>query len=146
MRTAMMSSGRRCSVVGLLLVAVAVVPTGVHAERPDIVWMAGGHGGPVTSLAISADGGTLLSSSGDATAKLWRLNDNSLRFTLQGHTRGVTSVALSPDGTTAATGSADQRIRLWKVSDGTLIRTLDVPNVVSSGADPQKLDMMSLWR
>jgi WD40 repeat protein len=68
----------------LLLVFVALMALPALAERPDIVWMAGGHG--VNSVAFSPDGSMIASGGGDKTIKLWRVSDGALLRTLEGHT------------------------------------------------------------
>ena len=64
----------------LLLVFVALMALPALAERPDIVWMAGGHAGSVHSVAFSPDGSMI--ASGGGTIKLWRVSDGALLRTL----------------------------------------------------------------
>ena len=108
-----------------LILSAALLPLTANAQgRPDIVWIAGGHGWEVRSVAFSPDGQMLASGSGDDTIKLWNVADGSLIRTLTGHGFGVRSVAFSPDSQMLASGSGDRTIKLWNVADGTLIRTL----------------------
>ena len=55
-------------------------------------------------MALSGDGKTLVSGSGDKTVKVWDVGTGQERATFKGHTAQVTSVALSGDGQTLATG------------------------------------------
>lgn len=71
-----------------------------------------GHGGPVRSLAVSADGGTLLSGSFDSSAILWDLRRNAARQVLRFHDSAVNAVTLLADGR-AVTSGEDGRIALW---------------------------------
>ena len=79
-----------------------------------------GHVSWVRSVAISPDGQTLASGSGDKTVKLWSLSNGEVRHTLRGHSAWVRSVAISPDGQTLASCSNDQTIRLWHLETGKL--------------------------
>jgi hypothetical protein len=83
-----------------------------------------GHEDSVSSVAISADGQTLVSGSEDMTIKLWNLKTGDLLRTLTGHEGDVSSVAISPDGQTLASGGEDNTIKLWNLKTGDLLRTL----------------------
>jgi len=83
-----------------------------------------GHETWVNAIALSADGKTLASGSGDMLVKLWDVETGKSFATFSGHGRGVSSVAFSPDGKTLATGSWDKTAKLWNVSTGAEIRTL----------------------
>ena len=76
---------------------------------------------PVNGAALSPDGHTLASASGDDTVRLWNLTDPAhpapLGPPLTGHTQAVLSVAFSPDGHTLASGSHDHTVRLWNLTD-----------------------------
>jgi WD40 repeat protein len=52
----------------------------------------------VLSIAISPDGRSLASGSGDKTIRLWDLASGKELRRLKGHTDGVRSVAFAPDG------------------------------------------------
>jgi hypothetical protein len=80
-----------------------------------------GHSGPVTSVAVSADGARIVTGSWDNTARLWEPGSGAGPSArdwrevgqLKGHTRWVTSVAVSPDGARIVTGSDDYTARVW---------------------------------
>ncbi len=70
----------------------------------------------VYSVAISPDGQTLVSGSGDKTIKIWNLTTGYLIGTLSGHSDSVNSVAISSNGQTLVSGSGDKTIKIWRLS------------------------------
>src|SRR5439155_12390194 len=117
----------------LSLVAVSLGPLASWAERPDIVWMRGGHYFSVTAVAYTPDGSMVASGGDDGTIKLWRVVDGMLLRTLAGHqappafyrkTAAIQSLAFSPDGTTLASAGNDNAVKVWRVADGSVIHTL----------------------
>jgi WD40 repeat protein len=80
-----------------------------------------GHQAPVYSVAFAPDGKSILTGSGDNTAKLWSLNGRLLQ-TFSGHQSSVSSVAFTPDGKSILTGSWDKTAKLWSL-DGRLLQT-----------------------
>ncbi len=83
-----------------------------------------GHTNIVWSVALSPDGQTLVSSSGDETIKIWNLRTGALLNTLTGDAGMVLSVAVSPDGQTIVSSSWDKTIKIWNLHTGALLRTL----------------------
>jgi len=71
-----------------------------------------GHGGPVRSIAISADGKNVLSGSFDTAAIRWSLASGSAEQVLRFHADAVNAVAFLRDGRMATAG-ADAKIALW---------------------------------
>src|SRR6185295_3783246 len=71
-----------------------------------------GHGGPVRSIAISADGRNVLSGSFDTAAIRWSLASGSAEQVLRFHADAVNAVAFLKDGRMATAG-ADAKIALW---------------------------------
>ncbi len=76
------------------------------------------HRAPVTHLAISPDGRTLLTSSFDKTAWLWDTTTGKPIGAPLEHKGTVDAIAFSPDGKTVLTGSDDKTARLWDASMG----------------------------
>jgi WD40 repeat protein len=116
------SAHRHSGLVGLLLWAAAAI--GVAQERPDIVWMQGGHAFAVHSVAFSPDGGLIASAAAEGTVKLWRAADGALLRTLTGHDGDVNGVAFSPNGSYVASVGSDGTVRVWRTQDGRLLHTL----------------------
>ncbi len=93
-------------------------------ENASVAHTLTGHSANVVSLAISPDGQTLFSGSGDKTIKIWQLSSGQELRTLTGHHSGVTALAISPDGQTLVSGSADSTIKIWQLSTGQELHTL----------------------
>ncbi|MCX5746853.1 MAG: hypothetical protein NT062_30650, partial [Proteobacteria bacterium] len=84
----------------------------------SIVRIPEAHSKSITSVAFSPDNTTLVTSSGDSTARLWEVTGTP-RATLVGHIGGLWSAAFSPDGELLATASSDGTARLWTATTGT---------------------------
>ena len=59
-------------------------------------------------------GNFLLSTSKDATIKVWDIREGHLMYTLQGHVGPVNAATFSADGRFWATGGSDQLVMVWK--------------------------------
>jgi cytochrome c len=92
----------------LLCAAIAVLVVAVHPARAQLA----GHGGPVHSIAISADGKSVLSGSFDTAAIRWSLAGGSAEQVLRFHADAVNAVAFLRDGRMVTSG-ADAKIALW---------------------------------
>jgi WD40 repeat protein len=58
----------------------------------------------------------------DTMTRLWRVQDNTLLWCLEGHPLPVNVVAISPTGDLIATGSDDWTYRVWRTMDGAMLR------------------------
>jgi WD40 repeat protein len=102
----------------------------------------GGHAGVVRSIALSTDGRTALSGSGDTTLKVWRLatetgvaaapeaprahlSRNRMRLSYVGHAGAVRTVSCSSGSSLALSGSTDGTLKLWDVATGKVKRTVE---------------------
>jgi len=72
--------------------------------------------GPVSGIAFSPDGSTIVSGYSSADILVWDAETGEHLKTLKGHTGGVSSVAFSPDGKVLASGRTDGTILLWDFS------------------------------
>ena len=75
-----------------------------------------GHTKFVLRLAMSPDGTTLASGSGDSTIKLWDTKTYEEMATLRGSDSDIWSLAFSPDGSMLAAGTFRGWITLWDVA------------------------------
>ncbi len=78
-----------------------------------------GHKGVVNSVAISADGQTIVSGGQDGTVRIWDRSGKSIGSPWQGHFGAVKSVALnnenlSTGNQTIVSGGQDGTVRLWR--------------------------------
>ncbi len=101
--------------------ALAFSPDGAiklwDIESGALLWTSW-HTNNIQRIAFAPDGGTLASSGGDATIRLWEVESLRCLQTLAGHTDRVHSVGWSPDGRTLASCGLDQTIWLWDAQQG----------------------------
>jgi WD40 repeat protein len=84
-----------------------------------------GHRGPITAVAVLADGRRALSGSEDKTLRLWDLATGETLRTLEGHSNSVAAAAVLADGRRALSGSWDKTLRLWDLATGETLCTLE---------------------
>lgn len=105
-----------------------------RAEIYDVFWLARnsaggfgtapsvrfvGHRGDVNSVAYSPDGTKVVTTSADATARVWDAASGSELLVLSGHAGFVAGPAMfSPDGAKVVTTSSDGTARVWDVQTG----------------------------
>ena len=106
-----------------------------------------GHEKAVNSLAISADGGFIVSGSSDKTVRIWDAMSGECLRVLKDHDRVVTSVAVSDDGKLVFSGSKD--LRVWDVYSGKCVMILNghenIVNAVATSADGHCIATGSGW-
>ncbi|WP_439630623.1 caspase family protein [Gemmata sp.] len=89
--------------------------SGVYRESRPKQPGQGDRAGPVTCVAFSPDGKSLLTGCRDGTVELWGF---PFARPFGAHAAAVTGVAFSPDGKFAATAGADTAARIWDVATG----------------------------
>jgi WD40 repeat protein/tRNA A-37 threonylcarbamoyl transferase component Bud32 len=97
-----------------------------------------GHSNGVHKVAISADGGRIVTAADEKTALVWDGSTGTRSLDLKGHTDFVRSVALSADGSRVVTGSADHTAQVWDCRTGQsplVVRLDSEVNSVAMSAD-----------
>jgi len=119
-----------------------VVCAGSHDSDKIYVWSVqtgqlldqlAGHEGPISSLAFSADGNTLISGSWDNTVRIWNIfsrTQSSEPLQLQAN---VLAVAFRPDSKQIAVSTLDGQLAFWNVSEGIQTSGLDGRRDISGG-------------
>jgi len=102
-------------------------------------------GAPVTSVAYSPDGKTVVLGGEKDVVRLWEVATGKDRLKLAGHKGRVWAVALTPDGKTVATGGEDGVICLWDALNGKRLHTLNghFDEVRSLAFSPDGLTLVS---
>ena len=83
-----------------------------------------GHRSPVTKVLFHPAFSVMVSSSEDATIKVWDYETGDFERTLKGHTDAVQDLAFDHTGNFLASCSADLTIRLWDFKGFECIKTL----------------------
>jgi len=81
-------------------------------------------GSPVLAVAISRDGGTVVSGGNDQSVRVWDPATGQQRFQMTGHGGPVLALALSPDDAMVVSASGDLTLRLWDVAGGRALKQL----------------------
>ena len=80
----------------------------------------------ITSIAISRDGRTALTTAVDASLILWNLDQGEPIRVFRGHEGWVTTATFTPDELHGVSGSSDGTARLWDLDSGSETRRLTV--------------------
>ncbi len=88
-----------------------------YGTTPDVSFV--GHRADVNSVVFSPDGTKVVTTSADATARVWDASSGSELLVLSGHVGFVAGpAAFSPDGTRILTTSSDGTARVWDAGTG----------------------------
>ena len=143
----------------LIAVASSIGVWVYDAETHQEIDLLVGHTAPVSAVAFSSDGDTLVSGSQDGTIQVWDPYTGERKASPRGHSRGgVNSIAFLPKSRIFASGSSDKTIRLWSATTGNYITTLmghtEAVTSVAFSPDGQMLasggghkdDTIRLWK
>ena len=83
-----------------------------------------GHGGAVRGIAVSPDGGRILTASFDYTARLFDFSEQRELAVLDAHEGPVNVAAFVPEGRLRLTAGDDGAVLLWDLKSGRLIRSM----------------------
>lgn len=83
----------------------------------DIEWL--------TSIALSPDYRSVVSSSEDGKLDLWDINSGRLVRRLEGYVQPALAVEVLPDGKQIVVGSQGKRMSIWDITTGQLVRVFD---------------------
>jgi RNA polymerase sigma factor (sigma-70 family) len=109
--------------------------TGKQRQGPE------GHEGGVDAVALSPDGKTLASCSGeDHTARLWDAATGRPLHVLR-HPASVRRVLFSPDGKRILSGGGDGAVRVWDAATGKVVRTIRLSDADQGEGPEQVLDL-----
>ena len=75
-----------------------------------------GHDSNVRAVAITPDGQSIISGSGDNTLKVWDLMSGEERYTLTGHEKPIKSVAVDDKNLQIVSASDDNTLRVWNIA------------------------------
>lgn len=99
-------------------------PLGAAAGLQTLRRVIHGHESYVHHVAVSPDGGRIVSGSSDDTARIWDAATGQQLACLVGHERLVRSAVFSPGGDRVLTASWDGTARVWSAHDGSELSRL----------------------
>lgn len=92
-----------------------------------------GHEGPVSSVAFSPNGNTLVSGSWDRTARIWSIFDRTQTSEPLQLQADVLDIAIRPDSTQFAISTLDGQLTFWNMTEALQVSGLDGRRDVSGG-------------
>ena len=92
-----------------------------------------GHEGPISTLAFTPDGRSLISGSWDRTIRVWNVFDRSQSSEVLQLTSDLLSVAISPDSSQVAASTLDGQLTFWNLNTSVQESGLEGRRDVSGG-------------
>ncbi len=84
-----------------------------------------GHSGHINSVSFNPDSTKIVTTSDDATAKIWDVSTGNLLASLEGHKGNVYWAEFNSAGNKVVTASSDNTAKIWDAASGKLIVSLD---------------------
>ena len=106
------------------IAAAAGLDTPPPAADPTPALVLQGHNGEISTVAVMADGSSVVSASWDGTLRIWDLGTGSGLHTLRGHGPGYIGLALAIGARRAVSASADGTLRVWDLDAGRGVHSL----------------------
>src|ERR1051326_4525245 len=136
---------------------VAVTPDGTEAfatTRDNVVTIPQpptggsvslyGHTRSVLSVSFNHTGERVVTTSVDATARVWNVSDGHSIAALRGHNAPVTTAAFNPDATRVVTTSEDTAVVIWDVATQQLRGTLRFSPAAAAVAFSNNGDLLAI--
>ncbi|KPI42145.1 Periodic tryptophan-like protein [Cyphellophora attinorum] len=92
-----------------------------------------GHEGPISTLAFTPDGRSLISGSWDRTIRIWSVFDRSQTSEVLQLTSDILCIAISPNSTQLAASTLDGQLTFWSLQNSTQESGLAARRDVSGG-------------
>jgi WD40 repeat protein/serine/threonine protein kinase len=126
--------------------AAAQVALSEAAYMPGTIRRFEGHTQPINTVAISPDGRTAISASGDNTLILWDIQTGEIVRRFEGHTGPAAGVEFTPDGRSIISCSDDTTLIQWDVQTSEIVRRFEghTGQVWSLVLSPDGLTMLSI--
>jgi len=96
-----------------------------NAKTGAFIRKLSGHIQSITGIAFAPDGKQLLSTSSDATARLWEV-DSGTELHQYKAPMGIDAMALSPNGQQFLTGDQDGTLLHWNIVDGSILQNISM--------------------
>ena len=104
---------------------IAYLPTVSGNSNYSLAYNIAQHRSEIRTVAITPNGGTIVTAGEDRQIKVWNGQTGKLEQTLLGHQETIKTVAISADGNTIVSSGNDRRIKIWNRRTGQLERNLE---------------------
>ncbi len=109
-----------------------------YEKGEQVRTMQNAHSKQITRLWFVGKTNTFLTASGDASAKLWNVDNGGNQRTFSGATDFLFAVAASADGKVVATGGEEGVLRIYNGANGSLVKAAYPPGEEPKKDEPKK--------